>query len=151
MEKKSQFASYAMIVALVAAACLPTCVGCGKKEAVVPVSGVATYKGEPLVACVVFFTPLNVADPNLCITSAGKTDDQGRFTLYTTELKSRPGAVVGQHSVAFRFPQWGEEGEDDVYADRSQIPNLSKEYTSGTKIKFDVPPKGTSEANFDLD
>ncbi|MDO5309881.1 MAG: hypothetical protein Q4G03_10395 [Planctomycetia bacterium] len=126
-------------------------VGCGKKEPVVPVSGVATYQGKPLVECVVFFTPIDPSSPDLCITSAGKTDAEGRFTLMTTELKARPGAVVGKHAVSFKFPQWGTEDADDVYVDKSDIPNLPAEYTSGTKVTFEVPAKGTSEANFDLE
>ena len=127
-------------------------VGCKKGEPVVPVSGVATYQGEPLAYCSVFFTPTNVADPNLCITSVGLTDAEGRFKLTTTELNARPGAVVGTHKVAFKFMQWGTEGvNDEEYPDTSDLPLLAPEYTNGSKITFDVPPKGTDAANFNLE
>jgi len=127
-------------------------VGCKKNEPVVPVSGVATYKGEPLAHCSVFFTPTNLADPNLCISSVGMTDEEGRFTLTTTELKARPGAVVGTHKVSFKFMQWGTEGiNDEEYEDTSDLPPLAPGYTDGSKISFEVPPKGTDAANFDLE
>ena len=44
-------------IMLLAALALVAAPGCKPKEAVVPVSGVATYKGAPLAYCSIFFTP----------------------------------------------------------------------------------------------
>lgn len=126
-------------------------VGCKEKELVVPVSGMATYQGKPLANCTVFFTPINTPNANMCVTSAGKTNEEGRFELTTTEIDARKGAVVGQHRVSFKFMQWGTELTEDEDAPKEKLPNLSKEYTQGTKIKFVVPENGTDAANFDLD
>ncbi|MDD3590050.1 MAG: hypothetical protein PHO46_07240 [Thermoguttaceae bacterium] len=141
-----------IVAALVAlAVVLSASTGCKPKEAVVPVSGVATYQGEPLAYCSIYFTPTNPASPDLCITSVGKTDAEGRFELTTTELEARKGAVVGQHKVAFKFMQWGTEFDEDEGPGADEVPLLPAEYTQGTKITFEVPEKGTDSANFDLD
>ncbi|MBP5620914.1 MAG: hypothetical protein J6X44_02740 [Thermoguttaceae bacterium] len=138
-----------LVVFMGAVLCLST--GCGKKEAVVPVSVTATYKGEPLAYCSIFFKPTNPASPDLCITSVGQTDAEGRFELTTTELDARKGAVVGKHQVSFKFMQWGTEFSEDEGQGAVDVPMLPKEYTEGTKVTFDVPEKGTDSANFNLE
>lgn len=146
MKRKLVFLGFLTILTAFVAAS-----GCKSKEPVVPVSGVATFQGEPLVNCVVLFTPTEPANPDLCFTSIGKTDAEGRFQLTTTELRSRPGAVVGKHSVAFRFPQWGTEPDQEGDEPVVDVPVLPPGYTAGTKITFEVPPGGTDSANFDLE
>ncbi len=137
-----------LMILSVAVLCLST--GCKQKEAVVPVSGTATYQGKPLANCSVFFKPTHPSKPDLCVTSVGKTDADGHFELTTTELNARKGAVVGQHQVSFKFMQWGSEYNEDDGPEASETPTLPREYTEGTKITFEVPEKGTDSANFDL-
>ena len=139
-----------VVLLILFVAVLSVSTGCKKKETVVPVSGVATYKGQPLAYCSIFFKPVNPSNKDLCITSVGKTDAEGRFELTTTELNARKGAVVGQHQVSFKFMQWGTEFAEDEGPGSVDVPTLPREYTEGTKVTFDVPEKGTDSANFDL-
>jgi hypothetical protein len=71
--------------------------GCGPgRPAVAPVDGVVTMKGKPLPGLRIQFMP----DPNKGTkgpTSAGVTDEQGRFKLKCAD--KRDGAVVGWHKV----------------------------------------------------
>lgn len=143
--------NHIIAIMLLAALALAAAPGCKPKEAVAPVSGVATYKGAPLAYCSIFFTPIAPANPDLCITSVGKTDAEGRFELTTTELDARKGAVVGKHKVAFKFMQWGTEFNEDEGPEAVDVPMLPKEYTEGSKITFDVPEGGTDSANFELE
>lgn len=65
------------------------CGGGGGKTA--KVSGVVTYKGQPVKKVVVTFTPANGRP------ARGETDEQGQFTLST--FAPGDGAVPGQHKV----------------------------------------------------
>ena len=48
-----------VVLLILFVAVLSVSTGCKKKETVVPVSGVATYKGQPLAYCSIFFKPVN--------------------------------------------------------------------------------------------
>jgi predicted small lipoprotein YifL len=67
--------------------------GCGSRNpATVPVSGVVTYQGEPVVGAQVSFMAEGAARA-----AFGETDSQGRFQLST--YGTNDGAVVGSHTV----------------------------------------------------
>jgi hypothetical protein len=79
---------------------LPSLVaGCGKDYETVPVSGRVTLDGAPLADVGITFVPLaeNKQTPNIGPGSLGKTDEEGRFTLRTTE--GDKGAVPTEHIV----------------------------------------------------
>lgn len=80
--------------------CLPICLsvfalaGCGARgPAIYPVTGKVTIDGTPAADVSVTFTPVG---KNL-ISSGGKTDAQGNYTLYTPQGKM--GAIAGSHVV----------------------------------------------------
>src|SRR5262249_1858892 len=69
--------------------------GCGDGPKIVKVSGVATYKGEPVPNLRLNFQPENGRP------SWGDTDKEGRFTLeYDAKNK---GALVGKHTVSATY------------------------------------------------
>ena len=69
--------------------------GCSSGPNVVKVSGVATYKGQPVPSLRLNFQP-DVGRP-----SWGDTDENGRFTL---EYDAKHmGALVGRHTVSASF------------------------------------------------
>jgi hypothetical protein len=123
--------------------CLPllavlVVLGCGKTgPKVVPVSGRVTLDNKPLANADVTFTP-DGADANT-LESAGRTDDQGRFTLQTVQDKAN-GAAVGTHKVRISLIERG----------TTIVNRVPKEYNQNTTLSFTVPPAGTTEANFDL-
>jgi hypothetical protein len=78
-------------------------VGCDSGPKIVTVSGVATYKGEPLPNLRLNFQP-ETGRP-----SWGDTDKNGRFTLeYDAKNK---GALVGKHTVSARYQAGSPEEE----------------------------------------
>lgn len=83
----------ALIVVLFAA------VGCGGSDGptLYPVTGTVTKGGEPLAGVTVTFTPVD-SGPS----SAGRTDDSGKFVLLSATGKS--GAVAGKHKVVLSPP-----------------------------------------------
>lgn len=126
----------------------PGCTGWGKFT---PVSGKVTLNGEPLVRATVSFIP--VAKPGSLEAgegSAGKTNDQGQFTLTTSTGKK--GALVGRHRVSISALDQ-RAGEHDTRPPRGGWPKADKvpiRYNSKSELTFDVPSAGTHNANFEL-
>jgi hypothetical protein len=116
-------------------------IGCGRTgPKAVSVSGRVTMDQKPLANADVSFLPVD-SDPNNSASreSAGRTDEQGRFTLKLIQDQSN-GAVVGTHKVRISVIERG-----------TKIVNrVPKEYNENTKLTFTVPAEGTTEANFDL-
>lgn len=80
----------ALASVLLAAVCLPL-TGCGG-SGLVPVSGTMTYKGKPVTNAIINFTPSDDGRP-----SSGKTDKDGKFTLYFDEQNK--GIKPGKYKV----------------------------------------------------
>lgn len=68
-------------------------VGCGPTYNLTPAGGVLTIDGQPAADIQVQFLPVGNEGP----TSFAITDEQGRFTLRTTD--GADGAMVGKHKV----------------------------------------------------
>jgi hypothetical protein len=118
-------------VAAVAAAA----VGCGPTVKLAPAGGVVLIDGKPAANVAVQFLPQGVSGP----TSFGTTDEQGRFTLKTTD--GADGAMVGKHKVTLvdleeeRVPQGQVAKKKPRLSDRYAIPTngLDAEVTEGGK------------------
>jgi hypothetical protein len=138
-----------LAVALVA---LGGCSGGGRK--VVPVSGVVKVNGQPAANLVVSFQPIGgESEENPGRGSSAVTNAEGRYALvYDGE---KPGAMTGKHRVRI-FPQVtggtgkGEAGSGDTGPVKvaAWIP---AEWNDLSKVDFDVPEKGTDQANFDIE
>jgi hypothetical protein len=125
-------------------------IGCGNPSyRLAPVSGRVQLNGKPLPKAWVHFAP-KASKENIAPgpTSHGQTDGDGRFTLGVDP--QHPGAVVGINRV---FISTLEEGTGDVpdaggmKTFRARVPSR---YNQETKLVYEVPAKGTREADFEL-
>jgi hypothetical protein len=120
--------------------------GCWGGGAIAPVSGRVTLGGQPLPGAAVTFQPvLGEAGATVQTTgSVGRTDSQGRFELRLI-APDKPGAAVGKHRVTIST------ANSDA-ANDAQLPTgerVPESWRDGSQT-FDVPPEGTSAANFDI-
>jgi len=131
--------------------------GCSSGPKIVQVSGRVTWDdGKPVANAWVLFKPMGSRDnPNPGQTSTGRTDADGKYTLYIE--KDRPGAVAGKHRVEITSvqrldlptPETSETGSPDEAPppDKEQIPDV---YNEKSTLEFVVPDGGTDQANFQL-
>lgn len=130
--------------------------GCSGGRKIVPVSGVVRVNGEPYPNAIVTFQPLaDDKDPYPGRGSAGKTGPDGRFTLiYDGE---KPGALTGKHRVRIctDLGAGGQAKDDKSEGDPNWKPTktleiIPAEWHDLSEKEFEVPAKGTDQANFDI-
>jgi hypothetical protein len=127
-------------------------VGCGGKPYhVASVSGKLTLDGQPLPKASITFVP-EATKENIAPgpTAAGMTDAEGRYDLLID--KDTPGAVVGRCriyiSTLLSDPTLDDrDGGLPMRRPKDKVP---EKYNQKTVLTFDVPPGGTSQADFDL-
>ncbi|HZZ81665.1 MAG TPA: hypothetical protein VFE62_24400 [Gemmataceae bacterium] len=123
-------------------------VGCGGVSTV-PVSGKVILDGKPLAGATVTFTPAeNKGAPGP--SSSGVTDASGQYSLALTTDSNIKGAVVGKHKISISAI----EGGTDAPAGADPKPRVEKvpaEYNVNSTRTFDVPPGGTTSADFKID
>lgn len=144
---------------VVAMSCAALFVGCesstGPKatvEAVVPVSGTLTYKGEPLENHQISFLPSDGRRPAI-----GTTDATGRFTMGTN--RAGDGAPPGTHKVTVVWspptPPDG-AGQETVIDDPTLLPKpkvqIPAKYSSpeSSGLTQEVPAGGLKDLRIDL-
>ena len=145
-----------------------SCAGCGDSS-IAPVSGKVTVDGKPVAGIRLVFSPIFIEgqnDPGPW--SSGLTNEAGDYSLETRYKDN--GAVIGKHTVSFVYDDIGnidtyrellrearqagdqaamdavEKDIADYNARQKARPKAAGDYTE----KFEVLPKGTTEANFDL-
>ncbi len=126
-------------------------IGCEGPGKVAPVSGVVTLNGKPAADIAVNFQPIATDTNNAPGPSAfGVTGPDGRYTakLITGE---GTGATVGKNRVRFSgyVPPDPDPNYDGPAKTKPKV-NVPSRYSSDSAIEFDVPPKGTSSADFQL-
>jgi hypothetical protein len=143
-----------MRTGLLVAAALASAVGCSGGPKYVPVSGVVTLDGKPYDKAAVSFQPIGTegnAYPGRG--SSAYTDEKGRFVLTSDNHK---GAVAGKHLI--RITTRGAEGAgpspeggspDNAPVNRRRDP-IPLEWNWQSEKEFEVPPRGTDQANFDI-
>ena len=125
-------------------ACL-ACSGCRQSpDGVVPVSGRVTLNGQPLAGATITFQPV-VDGPSLPTVagSVGHSDAEGNFTMRLTDPDA-PGAAVGKHVVTITTAT---DPQRDDALPRGEIVPIA--WRNGSQT-FEVPPAGTSKADFQL-
>ena len=131
--------------ALIALVC-----GCGSGGKTAPVSGIVKLNGKPTADIAVTFDPVAPDGKNTTGTSAfGVTGADGRYTvkLIGTETK---GATVGKNFVRFTgHTEFTDMSEEALNKAKPKV-NIPIRYWSESKIEFDVPPNGSSSADFEL-
>lgn len=122
--------------------------GCGDSR-IVPVSGRVTLDKKPVPNATVIFQPVS-EEINPGPSSQGRTDSNGQFTLLLATGDNK-GALIGKHKVRITAYE-GEEGKSSSGSDskfrKRIIPN---KYNVESKLTFEVPAGGTTEAIFDLE
>jgi hypothetical protein len=133
--------------------------GCGGGPQYVGVSGVVTLNGKPYRGAVVNFQPTGTPqNPYPGRGSYGHTDENGRFTLVVDDKIA--GAVVGKHRVRIATargtpsPGWdpalGTPDGDPKGRPKPGIDPIPPEWNTSSTKEFEVPPRGTDQANFDI-
>jgi hypothetical protein len=130
--------------------------GCGRRDyQVAPVAGRIYIDDKPAGNVHVAFEPIGSKEsPNPGPGSIGVTDANGYYTLTTVRTKER-GAVVGKHRVLIRT-QGMEDDEESLVKGlpprkKVQRPKqLPVQFNEETKLRFDVPPEGSDQADFRL-
>lgn len=105
--------------------------GCSKaKELPVPVAGVVTYNGTPLVGATVSFLSTDAQQGRL---ASGLTDEQGRFQLHTflSLGQQAAGAVPGTYKVAIH---------------KREAPNVADSGAASGKASADSAPRDVDRA-----
>ncbi len=114
------------------------CAGSGH----VPVSGVVTLNGKPLADALVSFQLLVETEDPLKATprATGRTNESGRYTL-----KSPPGnngALPGKYKVVIALNE-----PDQPVKSFTQLP---ERYNANSELTCEVPPRGKTDADFQL-
>jgi hypothetical protein len=138
-------------------------VGCSSdKPKMAKVSGVVTLDGKPLPHAFVSFQPMAQSEGSASAGpgSVGKTDEQGRFKLYTDRYGE--GAVVGTHRVRITIvPGHGRvEQETNALGTPDNAPGagakgqeldpIPLDWNERSKVDFEVTAAGTDKANFEI-
>jgi hypothetical protein len=129
---------------------LPLLVGCGSGGNVAPVSGVVTLNGKPTAGIAVSFQPV-AKDGNMAPgpSAFGVTGPDGRFSAKIVG-EERSGATVGKNQVRFcAYIDPADILEDGSVKKKPSV-KVPARYWSESAMEFDVPPKGTSSADFEL-
>jgi hypothetical protein len=108
----------------------------------VPVTGVVTYKGEPLADAQVSFIPAK-GKPASATTGA-----DGRFQLTTFEPND--GAIVGEHTVTIAKTAPAADKKDDPYAEHKSVIPEKYGNLKESGLKETVTADGPNDFKFEL-
>ena len=146
---------------LLAAGLIAGCGDGGPKLA--KVTGVVTFDGKPFANAYVSFQPIASGDNiNPGPGSVGRTDEQGKFRLFTDRLGE--GAVVGTHRVRITIvPGHGTRVEESnalgtpddapgagAKGSTMELDPIPLEWNEKSNVQFEVKA-GTNEANFHIE
>jgi hypothetical protein len=137
---------------ILAAILCTVAIGCGPKEReIAPVSGTVTLDGQPLAGANVAFIPQATSGTVGHVTSRGRTDAQGKYTLKTADTPPRDGAVVGKHriQVSTKVSNATAEYTEDQ-GGKTGVERVPAKYNTHTELSREVPPEGSSEMDFEL-
>ena len=129
------------LIYLAAICSLFSLVGCGKPGPV-PIEGIVTLDGQPLVDAEVIFKP-DQGRP-----SVGRTDESGRYKLmYTQEEK---GAAPGHHQVMISTFIEADDSSADPKIQEGRKETVPAKYNKQTTLEAKIERKGQAELNFEL-
>jgi hypothetical protein len=120
--------------------------GCGGPYRIAPISGRVTLNGQPLANAAVSFQPVaSEGKMNPGPGSGAFTDSDGRYTLVVVGHETR-GAVVGKHKVRITLVADTDSADDRP----KRVKQLPAKYNKKTTLEYDVPPGGSTAADFPL-
>ena len=123
--------------------------GCGTAEyPLVPVSGIVTLDGEPLVGAAIVFQPKSTGNSGkVAPGSVGRSDSRGHYELST--VNDEPGASPGRHKVRIYSysPESAPVSDTDSGENKERVPDR---YNYRSQLFLEVPSTGTDSADFQL-
>ncbi|MEM7812145.1 MAG: hypothetical protein AAF532_11755 [Planctomycetota bacterium] len=127
--------------------------GCGESEPIATVSGLVTVGGTPAANVYLEFQPQGEGARSIAF-----ADEEGRFDLMVATGNFRRGAFVGPHEVTIlgaenvdSFKYWEQPLDESGTPQPSSKPRPTVEVPqAGMPLQFEVPPGGTSSADFAL-
>lgn len=143
-----------LVRALVAPILIASLIGCGSQPSgdvlpTVHVSGILTYKGQPLEYHQVTFTPSDGQRP-----AAGISDENGKFTLGTNSPGD--GAIKGTHNISITYvgpPNDDPEfGINEFYSPPPPKVKIPRKYADpkNSGITIEVPAGGLADVAVEL-
>jgi hypothetical protein len=115
--------------------------GCSSER--VPVEGIVTLDGKPLpVATVTFQATVGTPEDSIFV---GETDGQGKYALEPFGGGSS-GAPAGRYRVTITSVKIPPDADERTILPPEKVP---RKWRDGSKW-FDVPEKGTAEADFEI-
>jgi hypothetical protein len=125
--------------------------GCGGNEKLAPVSGTVKLNGKPVADVEVIFQPVAGEAVNAPGPAAfGVTDAEGHYKLKVVG-EDKAGATIGKNQVRFSGRASAADFSEDGTKRGKPAVSIPARYSGGdSKIEFDVPPKGSTAANFEL-
>ena len=125
-------------------------VGCGGDVKLAPVSGTVKLNGKPVAGVEVMFQPVagetsNVPGP----AAVGVTGDDGRYSVKVIG-EQKTGATIGKNQVMFSGRAAAEDFSEDGSKRGKPAVAIPPRYSIDSKVFFEVPPGGTTTADFDL-
>lgn len=123
-------------------------IGCGEAEEetaeTAPVTGIVTYKGEPVESAVVTFIPQGQGSNR----GTDKTEANGRFSL--TTFHARDGAIPGVHAVTVQLmPEGGLPGQEVESTGATPIPKVYED-PKKTPLSLEVKAGETNDFTIEL-
>ena len=125
--RNSAFQECAIGMRIVVPICLVVLAGCDSRPTRVPVSGIVTIEGQPLIRGNIKFVPKNGRP------SAGSIGPDGRFTL--TCYDGNDGAVLGTHRVQVASNRIISDSKIEWFAP----PKFADFRTSGIEVQITEP------------
>jgi hypothetical protein len=125
--------------------------GCGGNEKLAPVSGTVKLNGKPVADVEVIFQPIAGEAVNSPGPAAfGVTDSEGKYKLKVVG-EDKAGATIGKNQIRFSGRASAADFSEDGTKRGKPAVSIPARYSVGdSKIEFDVPPKGTTTADFEL-
>jgi hypothetical protein len=124
--------------------------GCGSGQNLAPVSGQVTLNGKPVAEIAVTFQPVasegnNAPGP----TAVGVTDSDGRYSLKPLG-EPGSGATIGKNVVKFSANVTVTDTSEEGLRKMKAAVQIPPRYWADSKLEFDVPKGGSSNADFQL-
>ena len=124
--------------------------GCGGNDKLAPVSGTVKLNGKPVADVEVIFQPVAGETANAPGPAAfGVTDAEGHYKLKVVG-EEKAGATIGKNVVRFSGRASATDFSEDGSKRGKPAVSIPARYGGDSKIDFDVPPRGATNADFEL-
>jgi len=129
---------------------LAAAAGCGSGQNLAPIAGQVTLNGKPVADVAVTFQPVASEGNNAPGPAAvGVTDSEGRYSLRPLG-EPGSGATIGKNQVKFSANVTVTDTSEEGLRKMKAAVQIPARYWADSKIEFEVPKGGASNADFQL-